>query len=128
MNIHKIGQHETASYDKFSSGVADRGSSIRIPRQCVADGCGYLEDRRPAANCDPYAVTETIVRTVVLNELDGKWTRVLTLTLWTFLLAKGLYGYVYRPFTQSIYPHRWASNSISRVSNLLIHYLVFLVS
>jgi glutamine synthetase len=65
------GRHETASYEKFSSGVADRGSSIRIPRQCEADGCGYLEDRRPAANCDPYAVTETIVRTVLLNELDG---------------------------------------------------------
>lgn len=64
----QIGKHETARYDQFSSGVAHRGSSIRIPRQCAAEGKGYLEDRRPAANCDPYAVTEQIIRTVCLND------------------------------------------------------------
>lgn len=63
------GLHETARYDEFKSGVADRGASIRIPRQCAAEGCGYLEDRRPAANCDPYSVTEQIVRTVCLNDM-----------------------------------------------------------
>uniref|UniRef100_A0A1I8F415 Glutamine synthetase n=1 Tax=Macrostomum lignano TaxID=282301 RepID=A0A1I8F415_9PLAT len=56
--------------DKFSYGVAHRGSSIRIPRQCSDEGCGYIEDRRPASNCDPYSVTEMIVRTTCLGETD----------------------------------------------------------
>lgn len=64
------GKHETATIDAFSHGVAARTASIRIPRQCAEDGCGYLEDRRPASNCDPYVVTECIVRTTILNETD----------------------------------------------------------
>ncbi|XP_015747763.1 PREDICTED: glutamine synthetase-like [Acropora digitifera] len=64
------GHHETASIHKFSHGVANRGASVRIPRQCAEDGKGYLEDRRPASNCDPYRVTEAIVRTTILNETD----------------------------------------------------------
>ncbi|XP_064485196.1 glutamine synthetase 2 cytoplasmic-like [Ornithodoros turicata] len=60
------GLHETSSIEDFSSGVANRGASIRIPRQVAQDGHGYLEDRRPASNCDPYAVAERIVRTVCL--------------------------------------------------------------
>jgi len=62
------GLHETASISQFSYGVASRNTSIRIPRQCNEDGKGYLEDRRPSSNCDPYVVTECIVRTTVLNE------------------------------------------------------------
>ncbi|NXY51227.1 GLNA synthetase, partial [Ceuthmochares aereus] len=62
------GHHETSNIFEFSAGVANRGASIRIPRQVGQDGYGYFEDRRPAANCDPYAVTEAIVRTTVLNE------------------------------------------------------------
>merc|ERR1712154_21938 len=49
-------------------GVADRGASIRIPRQCELDKCGYLEDRRPAANCDPYIVTSMIAKSTLLDE------------------------------------------------------------
>lgn len=49
-------------------GVANRGASIRIPRGCAEDKKGYLEDRRPASNCDPYAVTEALVRTCILDE------------------------------------------------------------
>lgn len=49
-------------------GVANRGASIRIPRQCAEEKKGYLEDRRPASNCDPYSVAEAIVRTVCLDE------------------------------------------------------------
>lgn len=64
------GLHETASIHEFSYGVASRNTSIRIPRQCAEDGKGYLEDRRPASNCDPYVVTEALVRTTVLNEVD----------------------------------------------------------
>jgi glutamine synthetase len=54
------GAHETASYDRFSFGVADRGASVRIPRQTAAAGCGYFEDRRPAANADPYDVIRCV--------------------------------------------------------------------
>lgn len=36
--------------------------------QVILDGCGYLEERRPAANADPYAVTEMMVRTIILDE------------------------------------------------------------
>lgn len=52
----------------FVLGVANRGASIRIPRGCAEDKKGYLEDRRPASNCDPYAVCEAIVRTCILDE------------------------------------------------------------
>lgn len=62
------GHHETSSINDFSAGVANRGASIRIPRQVGEDGCGYLEDRRPSSCCDPYSVTEAIVRTTVLND------------------------------------------------------------
>lgn len=62
------GLHETASIDQFSSGVAKRNVSIRIPAQVSKDGHGYLEDRRPASNCDPYLVSERLVRTICLNE------------------------------------------------------------
>ncbi|XP_022173425.1 glutamine synthetase-like isoform X1 [Myzus persicae] len=62
------GKHETSSIHDFSAGVANRGASIRIPRGCAEEKKGYLEDRRPASNCDPYRVTEVIVRTVCLNE------------------------------------------------------------
>ena len=62
------GLHETESINKFSSGVAHRGASIRIPRQVNKDGKGYLEDRRPSSNCDPYKVTEALVRTVILDD------------------------------------------------------------
>ncbi|MFM7270646.1 MAG: glutamine synthetase GlnII [Actinomycetes bacterium] len=58
------GAHETQRYDQFSYGVSDRGASIRIPWQCEIDRKGYLEDRRPNANCDPYVVTRLMVDTI----------------------------------------------------------------
>jgi len=57
------GAHETASIDTFSYGVANRGCSVRIPRATEAEGMGYLEDRRPSSNCDPYVVTSMIFQT-----------------------------------------------------------------
>ncbi|KAJ8934080.1 hypothetical protein NQ318_015502, partial [Aromia moschata] len=48
--------------------VANRGASVRIPRGCAENKKGYLEDRRPSSNCDPYAVTEVLVRTCILDE------------------------------------------------------------
>ena len=62
------GLHETSSIHDFSAGVANRGASIRIPRDVAEHKCGYLEDRRPSSNCDPYQVTEVMVRTCCLNE------------------------------------------------------------
>uniref|UniRef100_A0AAR2J329 Glutamine synthetase n=1 Tax=Pygocentrus nattereri TaxID=42514 RepID=A0AAR2J329_PYGNA len=62
------GHHETSNINDFSAGVANRGASIRIPRAVGQDKRGYFEDRRPSANCDPYAVTEALVRTCLLGE------------------------------------------------------------
>ena len=58
------GIHETSSMHDFSYGVADRSCSIRIPLDVSNKKCGYLEDRRPASNLNPYLVTATIVNTV----------------------------------------------------------------
>lgn len=59
------GAHETQSIDKFSYGVSDRGASIRIPIIAVENGYkGWLEDRRPASNADPYKVAARIIKTV----------------------------------------------------------------
>ncbi|HVT76117.1 MAG TPA: glutamine synthetase, partial [Acidimicrobiales bacterium] len=57
------GAHETAPYDQFSYGVSNRGASVRIPWQVAIERKGYIEDRRPNANCDPYVVTRLIVNT-----------------------------------------------------------------
>jgi glutamine synthetase len=61
------GLHETSSIHDFSAGVANRGCSIRIPRDVAEQGYGYLEDRRPSSNCDPYSVTRIIVETICLD-------------------------------------------------------------
>ncbi|MBI2484378.1 glutamine synthetase beta-grasp domain-containing protein [Candidatus Uhrbacteria bacterium] len=58
------GKHETCAITDFRYGVSDRGASIRIPIFTAKDGCGYLEDRRPAANCDPYLVCACLIDTV----------------------------------------------------------------
>lgn len=58
------GKHETGNIDVFTYGVANRGASVRIPRQCAREGKGYFEDRRPASNADPYQITGITVETV----------------------------------------------------------------
>ena len=64
-NVKRLtGLHETCPIDKFRWGVSDRGASIRIPWQVEKEEGGYLEDRRPAANCDPYMVCWRILKTV----------------------------------------------------------------
>ena len=59
------GAHETCSYKEFRYGIADRTASIRIPRLVETEGRGYLEDRRPAANADPYEVCEVLLKTTL---------------------------------------------------------------
>lgn len=58
------GHHETCSIHQFRSGVAHRGASIRIPRSVADKGCGYLEDRRPGANADPYQISARLIKTI----------------------------------------------------------------
>lgn len=58
------GKHETASIHEFSAGVGNRGASVRIPRPVALKGYGYLEDRRPGANANPYEVAAILVETI----------------------------------------------------------------
>jgi len=58
------GAHETAHWSEFSYGTSDRGASVRIPWGVAKDKKGWLEDRRPNANIDPYTVCRLMVTTV----------------------------------------------------------------
>ncbi|KAI4746070.1 hypothetical protein E4T50_03576, partial [Aureobasidium sp. EXF-12298] len=68
--LRMTGKHETASMEKFTWGVADRGSSVRVNRAVAEQGKGYFEDRRPASNADPYQITGIIVETLC-GKTDG---------------------------------------------------------
>jgi glutamine synthetase len=61
------GEHETCKYDEFKWGIGDRGASVRIPLHVGQEGKGYLEDRRPCSNADPYEVTAIMLETVCLK-------------------------------------------------------------
>lgn len=65
-HMRLTGLHETQSIDKFNYGVANRGASIRVPHSFVADNKyqGYLEDRRPNSQGDPYAIASRILKTI----------------------------------------------------------------
>ena len=63
-NVERLtGLHETCSIHDFRYGVSDRGASIRIPMETANNRKGYLEDRRPAANMDPYEVCAALIKT-----------------------------------------------------------------
>ena len=62
--LRLTGKHETQSIDKFSWGVSDRGASIRVPLQTSKNWKGYIEDRRPASNGDPYKIVGIISETL----------------------------------------------------------------
>jgi len=64
--LRMTGECETASYDKFSSDIANRGCSIRIGNNTYNNKKGYFEDRRPSSNCDPYLVTSIMFQTICL--------------------------------------------------------------
>jgi len=61
------GAHETAHHGTFTYAVAHRGCSVRIPKTTALEKRGYLEDRRPASNMDPYIVTAMIAETTITN-------------------------------------------------------------
>jgi glutamine synthetase len=64
-HLRLTGLHETQSIDKFSWGVADRGASIRVPHSFIKnDYKGYLEDRRPNSQANPYRVVSRVLQTI----------------------------------------------------------------
>lgn len=63
------GLHETCGIHEFRHGIAHRGASIRIPRQVHEKRCGYIEDRRPGANADPYTISTALIKTICKIEL-----------------------------------------------------------
>ncbi|MGI9241763.1 MAG: glutamine synthetase beta-grasp domain-containing protein [Verrucomicrobiales bacterium] len=65
-HMRLTGLHETQSIDQFSWGVADRGASIRVPHAFVKDDAyrGYLEDRRPNSQGDPYQIASRVLKTI----------------------------------------------------------------
>jgi glutamine synthetase len=66
------GKHETCSIHEYRYGVGDRGASVRIPVRVSNEGKGYLEDRRPAANLDPYQIFTAILETTCGEGFDPK--------------------------------------------------------
>lgn len=64
LELRLTGRHETAPMSKFIAGVGHRGASVRIPQPVAAKGYGYLEDRRPGANANPYEVAAALVETI----------------------------------------------------------------
>ena len=67
-HLRLTGKHETQSIDKFSWGISDRGSSIRVPLATSKEWKGYVEDRRPASNGDPYKIVNVISKSLEFAE------------------------------------------------------------
>lgn len=64
LELRLTGKHETANMNQFIAGVGNRGASVRIPTPVAKKGYGYLEDRRPGANANPYEVAAMLVETI----------------------------------------------------------------
>ncbi len=72
-HLRLTGLHETQSIDTFSWGVADRGASIRVPHSFVNnDYKGYLEDRRPNSQGDPYQIAGRIIESIEAVPTPGQ--------------------------------------------------------
>jgi len=64
-HLRLTGLHETQAIDKFSFGLSDRGASVRMPVNFIKNGYkGYLEDRRPNAEGDPYQIVNRLLKTI----------------------------------------------------------------
>jgi glutamine synthetase len=71
-HLRLTGLHETQSIDKFNYGVANRGASVRVPHSFVNHGYrGYLEDRRPNSQGDPYKIAGRILQTIATVPTPG---------------------------------------------------------
>lgn len=67
-NEHRLtGKHETSSMNEFTWGIGTRNTSIRVGNETHINECGYFEDRRPAANMEPYTVTSLIFKRCCIN-------------------------------------------------------------
>ena len=72
-HMRLTGKHETAAIHDFTYGVADRGASIRVPHSFVNNGYkGYLEDRRPNSQGDPYQISSQILKTIASVPTEAK--------------------------------------------------------
>jgi glutamine synthetase len=64
-DLRLTGEYETSSYNKFTSGIGSRDTSVRVPNSVPKNEWkGYLEDRRPSSNCDPYRVVFELLKFV----------------------------------------------------------------
>lgn len=70
-NQRLTGHHETSRIDQFGYGVGTRGTSIRIPNQVNNEKQGYFEDRRPAADADPYLVSARLFASALGLQAPG---------------------------------------------------------
>lgn len=68
---------------------------------------GYLEDRRPASNMDPYVVISLLAETTILwqptLEAEARAAKELQLQVWGFLMVKGSISISRYSCIQSVY-------------------------
>lgn len=62
------GNFETSKKDEFSYGIGNRAASVRIPTFTARDKKGYIEDRRPASDLDPYLACAMILDATLVEE------------------------------------------------------------
>ena len=87
-NLRLTGEYETQSIDKFSWGVSDRGASIRVPQDTAKEWKGYVEDRRPGSNADPYKIIREIVKSLDTTQQIYEMKNMMT----SFVDMDGLSG------------------------------------
>ena len=87
-NLRLTGEYETQSIDKFSWGVSDRGASIRVPQDTAKEWKGYVEDRRPGSNADPYKIIREIVKSLDTTQQIYEMKHMMT----SFVDMDGLSG------------------------------------
>ncbi len=63
-NLRMTGKHETANINEFSSGVSDRGATIRIAPETAKEWKGRLEYRLPNPYGDPYLALFAVEKTL----------------------------------------------------------------
>ena len=87
-NLRLTGEYETQSINKFSWGVSDRGASIRVPQDTAKEWKGYVEDRRPGSNADPYKIIREIVKSLDTTQQIYEMKHMMT----SFVDMDGLSG------------------------------------
>ncbi len=87
-NLRLTGEYETQAIDKFSWGVSDRGASIRVPQDTAKEWKGYIEDRRPGSNADPYKIIREIVKSLDVTQQIYNTKHIMT----SFVDMDGLTG------------------------------------